>query len=70
MARVSESEILEYEIARLQEEQREALGALKMLFDLLEEYAPGWYTQEHHSKALSALKLRDRNLQVEATGPV
>jgi len=30
--------------------------ALKMLFDLLEEYAPSWYTEEHHGQALSALQ--------------
>jgi len=27
-----------------------------MLFDLLEEYAPAWYTEEHHKQALSALE--------------
>ena len=30
--------------------------ALKMLYDLLEEYAPAWYTEEHHDKAEAALR--------------
>jgi hypothetical protein len=30
--------------------------ALKMLYDLLEEYAPSWYTEEHHDKAEAALR--------------
>jgi hypothetical protein len=30
--------------------------ALKMLYDLLEQYAPSWYTEEHHDKAEAALR--------------
>jgi len=30
--------------------------ALKILYDLLEEYAPSWYTEEHHDKAEAALR--------------
>lgn len=30
--------------------------ALKMLYDLLEAYAPVWYTEEHHEKAEGALR--------------
>ena len=30
--------------------------ALKMLYDLLEAYAPVWYTEEHHDKAEDALR--------------
>ena len=30
--------------------------ALQMLYDLLEEYAPAWYTEEHHDKAEVALR--------------
>ena len=29
--------------------------ALSELHDLLEEYAPYWYTEEHHEKAMAAL---------------
>ena len=30
------------------------------LFNLLEEYAPAWYTEEHHQRAMAALQvLRD-----------
>jgi hypothetical protein len=31
--------------------------ALKMLYDLLEDYAPEWYTHECHDKAEAALRL-------------
>ena len=30
--------------------------ALKMLYDLLEQYTPSWYTEEHHDKAEAALR--------------
>lgn len=30
-------------------------AALEELFELLEEYGPSWYTEEHHNRALSAL---------------
>jgi hypothetical protein len=30
--------------------------ALKMLYDLLEAYAPLWYTEEHHDTAEAALR--------------
>ena len=36
-------------------ESPKAQEALKMLHDLLEEYAPSWYTEEHHDKAEAAL---------------
>jgi len=41
-----------YEILQLRE-------ALKMLYDLLEDYAPVWYTEEHHEKVRAALRLVD-----------
>jgi len=31
--------------------------ALAQLYDLLEQYAPVWYTREHHERAESALRL-------------
>jgi hypothetical protein len=30
-------------------------AALKLLFELLEDYAPVWYTEEHHNLAVDAL---------------
>lgn len=48
-------EVLEDEVVRLREEQRQILDALQMLFDLLEAFAPCWYTEEHHDRALAAL---------------
>jgi hypothetical protein len=34
----------------------EAREALVDLFDLLEEYAPRWYTERHRARALAAIK--------------
>jgi hypothetical protein len=40
------------------ESQRAKLGeALRELYDLLEEYAPAWYTEDQHNRAKSALRL-------------
>ena len=35
--------------------QEKLVTALEMLFNLLEEYAPQWYTHEHHDVATDAL---------------
>lgn len=48
-------ESLEHEIAELRENQKQLFSALRLLFDLLEAYAPSWYTEEHQKKALAAL---------------
>ena len=48
-------EILEEEVVRLREQQKQILDALQALFDLLETFAPCWYTEEHHDRALAAL---------------
>ena len=53
-------EVLEDEIVRLREELKQILDALQMLFDVLEEYAPCWYTEEHHERALAALAMTNR----------
>jgi hypothetical protein len=37
-----------------------AADALAELYDLLEEYAPTWYTQQHHERAESALRLLNK----------
>ncbi len=34
-------------------------AVLEDLFLLLEDYAPAWYTEEHHKRALTALLGRD-----------
>jgi hypothetical protein len=51
-------------------------GAFREMFNLLEEHAPKWYTEEHHKRAVAALgasktldnsaqlKPRDRKRQV------
>jgi hypothetical protein len=51
-------ESLEHELADLRAKQKQLLSALRLLFDLLEEYAPSWYTEQHHTKALAALQLQ------------
>ena len=45
----------ECDVVVLRNNQRQLVTALKLLFDLLEEYAPSWYTAAHHTKALAAL---------------
>ena len=48
---------LECDVVALRNNQRQLVRALKLLFDLLEEYAPSWYTAAHHTKALAALRV-------------
>lgn len=43
------------ELARLRENQKKLVQALQRLFNLLERYAPSWYTEEHHGTASAAL---------------
>ncbi len=35
------------------------VDALRTLYDLLEQYAPSWYTQQHHDKAAAALGIKN-----------
>jgi hypothetical protein len=56
MAPARGCESLECDSDSVGQDQKQALDALKMLFDLLEEYAPAWYSEEHHRQALSALE--------------
>ena len=66
MAPATGCESLERESIRSGQEQKDVLDALKMLFDLLEEYAPAWFTEEHHRQALSALEASaGRRLQAQ-----
>ena len=49
------------ELTKLINNQEKLVEALRMLFDLLESYAPMWYTEEHHkiaSEALARFRLR------------
>ena len=48
-------DMLDCEVGKQNENEAELLAALEMLFELLEEYAPVWYTEEHHNKAVAAL---------------
>jgi hypothetical protein len=49
------------EIRRLQKRQETLNDALRFLFDLLEEYSPLWYTNEHHDQAADALELDENS---------
>ena len=36
---------------------------LRELFNLLEQYAPTWYTAEHHNRAVAALRVLEASRQ-------
>ena len=38
-------------------QQRRIADVLAELFNLFEQYAPPWYTQKHHNKVESALRI-------------
>jgi hypothetical protein len=49
------SQMLNFDsVAKL--EPTRLVDALSELHDLLEAYAPSWYTEEHHDKVLAALR--------------
>ena len=37
---------------------------LRELFNLLEQYAPTWYTEEHHNRAAAALRVLEESRRV------
>ena len=47
------------ELNRLRENQARLIDALQVLYDLLEAYAPTWYTEEHHDLVSAALSPTD-----------
>jgi len=44
------------EQAQLESQLRTLAAALLELYALLEEYAPTWYTEQHHNRAEAALR--------------
>ena len=50
-------------------DHQKTVTALRTLFDLLENYAPAWYTQEHHDLASEALKIESRRQSPSAVKP-
>jgi hypothetical protein len=42
-------------------QEKALVEALSDLHDLLEDYSPAWYTEEHHRKAESALHTRKKH---------
>jgi hypothetical protein len=54
------SELLSYK-PETELDRTRLVDLLAELQDLLEQYAPAWYTEEHHEKAIAALQpLRKR----------
>jgi hypothetical protein len=45
-----------HEKSALEAESGYVEEVFRELFNLLEQYAPVWYTEEHHSRALAALR--------------
>jgi hypothetical protein len=45
------------------EDETRLYGALKSLFDLLENYGPVWYTKGYHDQAKTALVMHGRALK-------
>ena len=45
------------------EDEMRLYGALKSLFDLLENYSPVWYTKHYHDKAKTALVMHGRTVK-------
>jgi hypothetical protein len=62
MAPGHEYEILDFDTVKLRENQKEVRDALETLFNLLEDYAPMWYAEEHHQQARSALSARRQQI--------
>jgi hypothetical protein len=51
-----------------QESQFKTVSAAFLeLFELLEEYAPSWYTEEHHNRAVAAQRILMKSRGAAAT---
>jgi len=50
--------------AALRIELAGAAEVLRELFNLLEQYAPTWYTEEHHNRAVAALRVLEESRRV------
>ena len=46
------------ELAQLRNNEASLIDALQVLYNLLEMYAPTWYSEEHHNLARAALSLQ------------
>ncbi len=44
------------DLLQLRKREKELREVLKLVFDLLEDYAPSWYTKEHHDRIQAALR--------------
>ena len=45
----------------VQSDKSKAAEVLWEFFSLLEEYAPVWYTEQHHDRAVVALRVLDKH---------
>jgi len=48
-------------VRKMRSPQKQLLEVLSELRDLLEDYSPAWYTEEHHQRVESALHVRKRH---------
>ena len=66
---MSDSEVEERSGDRRKKPAREGQAVdvgdvFRELFNLLEQYAPTWYTAEHHNRAVAALRLLQEDRQL------
>jgi hypothetical protein len=59
--RMANPKTLRAEIKKLRSTQRTLHKALRLLFELLEEYSPMWYQKQHHDQARAALRKLESN---------
>jgi len=66
---MSDSEVEERSGDRRKKAAREGQAVavadvFRELFNLLEQYAPTWYTEQHHNRAVAALRLLEKDRQL------
>jgi len=58
--RTANPKILRAEVRKLRNTQKALHNALRLLFELLEEYSPMWYQKHNNDQAKAALKRVER----------
>jgi hypothetical protein len=58
--RMAKPKELRTEVRKLRNTQKTLHKALRLLFELLEEYSPMWYQRHYHNQARAALKRVER----------
>jgi hypothetical protein len=69
--RTANPKTLRAEVRKLRSTQRTLHNALRLLFELLEEYSPIWYPKHHQDQAKAALKVHEATSKfIKQTVPV